>query len=409
MARATAALLFLLVATTRLSGQDAAAGEIARNRARLDAIRNEREKLRGEMSTLQARVHGLSSEVRNLEQQVSTSETLVREMDTQVAATELNVQQTIRDLLGARDRLAESKAVLNRRLRDIYKRGPLFTAEVLLRSETFGDLLNHYKYLYLIAKRDRLLVADIEELEQRLAVREREMRRNLGYLRELHRDRSHELAELERLEQQRKTALTSTRVRERTTSRQLEQLVEDEKRIASLIGALEKKRRDAERAAAARAAKLPAAERTAAPSPARASSITTADLGALAWPVEGRIVYRFGRSAQPNGGTIRYNGIGIAAARGAPVRAVESGTVELARPFEGYGPTVVVSHGGGYYSLYLYLQDIAVREGDRLEKNQNVGAVGGADTAEGPHLEFQIRAPGGQAVDPLNWLRGRGR
>lgn len=387
------------------AAQDASAAEIARNRERLDLIRSEREKLRGEMSTLRNRAHGLTSELRNLERQLSTSASLVQEIDVQMAATSQTVQQTIRDLLGARDRLAESKAVLHRRLRDIYKRGPLFTAEVLLRAETFGDLLNRYKYLYLITQRDRRLVQDIGDLEQRLALREREMRRNLGYLRELHNDRTRELQELERLERQRKSALSSTQARERSASQQLEQLAADERRISSLIAALERRRKSEERAAAARPGGRSATDSRA---PA-AGAITTADLGSLGWPVEGRIAYRFGRTTQPGGGTIRYNGLGIAAPVGTVVRAVAAGTVELARPFEGYGPTVVVSHGGGYYSLYLYLQNISTREGERVDRNQNIGTVGGADTPEGAHLEFQIRAPGGQAVDPLDWLRNRER
>ena len=37
------------------------------------------------------------------------------------------------------------------------------------------------------------------------------------------------------------------------------------------------------------------------------------------------------------------------------------------------------------------------------------GTVGGEQTPEGSHVEFQIRAQGGQAVDPLTWLRSRGR
>ncbi len=66
-----------------------------------------------------------------------------------------------------------------------------------------------------------------------------------------------------------------------------------------------------------------------------------------------------------------------------------------------------MSHGGGYYSLYLYLDSIAVRHGQRIAKGQVVGRGGGAETPEGDHLEFQIREPGGQAVDPLRWLRSR--
>ncbi|MET0399568.1 MAG: peptidoglycan DD-metalloendopeptidase family protein, partial [Longimicrobiaceae bacterium] len=147
-----------------------------------------------------------------------------------------------------------------------------------------------------------------------------------------------------------------------------------------------------------------------APTPAASSGesrLSTADLGQLGWPVDGRILYRFGRTTTPSGTVLRWNGIGIGAARGTPVKAVEAGTVVLAEPFEGYGPSVVVSHGGGYYSLYLYLDDVRVADGAEIARGQVLGSVGGQGTPEGPHVEFQIRSPGGQAVDPLAWLRRR--
>jgi septal ring factor EnvC (AmiA/AmiB activator) len=90
---------------------------------------------------------------------------------------------------------------------------------------------------------------------------------------------------------------------------------------------------------------------------------------------------------------------------------VKAGRVVLAGLFEGYGPTVVLSHGDGFYTLYLYLEEIGVVEGRDVEAGQVVGTVGGAATPEGPHLEFQIRAPlqgsSPAAQDPLLWLRPR--
>ncbi len=91
---------------------------------------------------------------------------------------------------------------------------------------------------------------------------------------------------------------------------------------------------------------------------------------------------------------------------------MEAGTVVLAGPFAGYGLTVVLSHGAGFYTLYLYLEEIGVNQGREVAAGQVVGTVGGDDTPEGPHMEFQIRAPtdGGPPLpqDPLAWLRARG-
>ena len=51
-------------------------------------------------------------------------------------------------------------------------------------------------------------------------------------------------------------------------------------------------------------------------------------------------------------------------------------------------------------------------EGREVMEGEVVGTVGGADTPEGAHLEFQVRAPmedgsSPQAQDPLIWLRSR--
>ena len=140
-------------------------------------------------------------------------------------------------------------------------------------------------------------------------------------------------------------------------------------------------------------------------------SMSIADAGSLEWPLDGDIIYRFGQEQRPNGLVLNWNGVGIAGLPGSPVRAARNGLIVLAGPFEGYGPSVVLSHGDGFYSLYLYLEEIRVAEGRSIDMGHVIGTVGGTDTAQGPHIEFQVRAPidGGvpEAQDPLEWLKPR--
>jgi murein hydrolase activator len=387
--------------------------QITESQRRLQEIRTEREQLRRELQRIRGQVSDVSTEIRNIQQQTQVSASLLREINVQVEETERLIDQTTHEIVATQHRLQEKRSLLNRRLRDIYKRGPVQYAEVLLSAHSFSDLLNRYKYVHLVARRDRELVTEVSELARQLDVRERELRRALADVRYLHNERESEHQMLQQLQSQRGRTLTTLRSHERTTAQQIEALARDERRITSLLAELERRRREAERREAERReAERLAAARTGAPAPAApvgpvAGSITTADMGNLDWPVGGRIVYNFGRATLPNGTAIRNNGIGIAAAAGTPVRAVEAGTVEMAAPFEGYGPTVVVSHGGGYYSLYLYLKDMHVRPGTPVTKGQVIGTVGGEHTREGAHVEFQIREPGGGAVDPLTWLRRR--
>ena len=366
---------------------------------RLEQVRRERAALQQQMERLRTRVHTTASELSNIERQVRVSASALEEIEFQSTTLAGRVDEVTGELLRARDRLRERHAVLLRRLRSIYMRGPLHSLEVLLSARTFGDLLNRYKYLHLIALYDRLLVEEIETLERDLVSRDNELRRSLSELQRLRDEKLQEFAQLQYLETQQERALREARAQERTTQGRIDQLAQDEARLAGVLEDLERRRIEEER------------RRTVAGAAPAAANLTTADMGNLAWPVEGQIVYRFGREQRPNGVVLRWNGIGIGAPAGTPVQAVEAGTVMMAGPFEGYGPTVIVSHGGGYYTLYHYLQNVGVREGDAVRAGQVIGRVGGQNTPEGPHIEFQVRAPvsGGlpQPVDPLGWLRGR--
>lgn len=389
-----------LLTAAPAAAQDELRREIRESQLRLEQIRQEREELQREMESLRARVSDASTRLANIERQVAASAAVLRELDFQQTALARSVEETTRDLIQTRDRLTERRVVLARRLRSIYKRGPLHTVQVLFSARSFGDLLSRYKYLHLIALYDRLLVDEVTRLEANLVARERDLTASIAELQRLRADKLGELAHLQSLEAEQQRALESYREREQQAQGRLAQLERDEARLTNLIAELERRRLEEER------------RRAVAGRAATESTITTADIGNLAWPVEGRLIYRFGPERRPNGVTLRWNGIGIGAAPGTEVRAVEAGTVVMAGPFEGYGPSVMISHGGGIYTLYLYLGRVAVREGQTVMAGQVLGTVGGERTPEGPHIEFQVRAPtrsGGmpEPVDPLTWLRRR--
>jgi septal ring factor EnvC (AmiA/AmiB activator) len=390
---------FGLAAAPAVRGQESndIRREILESQRRLEEIRSERARLQVEMEALRSQVEDVSAQLRNVERQLSASRSVLSELDFQVEGTTTRIQETSRDLLRTREELVLREAVLARRLRDTYKQGKLHTVRVLLGADSFTDLLNRYRYLHLMADYDQSVLEQVVRLEADLVVQDEELRQFLSELERLRQEKVQEVAELRRIEEQHQSALSTFRSQERTTASRLDQLEQDEERMRGLIGDLEARRREEER------------RRAIAGESALGATLSGSDAGTLDWPVEGDLIYRFGRERRPNGTILRWNGIGIRAEPGTPVRAVVPGTVVLAGPFEGYGPTVVVSHGDGFYTLYLYLEDIGVVEGRRVERGQVVGTVGGADTPEGPHLEFQIRAPvdGGspQARDPLQWLR----
>ena len=385
-----------VVGHTPVSGQDPdIAREIRESQRRLEQIRAERERLEREAGDARNRIRDASAELANVERRLSASRSVLAEVEFQSEATAEQIQETTRDLIATQDRMAESQAVLYRRLRDIYKMGPMRTVQVLLGADSFTDLLNRYRYLQRIAAFDRSLLERVRTLEADLAQQNAALRERMALLGSLRQDRLTEVVQLRSVESERQAAIRQFRAREESAASRLEELQADEERMTNLMAELEVRRREMEARARAGAA-----------------SLSAEDAGTLDWPLEGDVIYRFGRDQRPNGTVIRWNGIGISAPTGTPVRAVKAGTVAYAGPFEGYGPTVMLSHGDGFYTLYLYLEDIGVVEGRQVSPGQVVGTVGGSDTPEGPHLEFQIRAPevangNPLAQDPLLWLRSR--
>jgi septal ring factor EnvC (AmiA/AmiB activator) len=374
--------------------------QIMDSQRRLAQIRAERQRLQQEMEGVRSQAQDVTRDLNNIERQLSASRSALAEIDFQLSALTGDVEASTRRLVQTRERLREGGAVLSRRLRDIYKMGGLHSVRVLLGADSFTDLLNRYRYVRMIASYDRSLVERVTNLERALVSQDERLQRNvrdMGLLRQM---QAGEVAELRSVESERQRTLEAFRNLEREATSQLDQLAIDEERMTGLIGDLEERRVEAERRSAV--AGLASGPTTLSPD----------DAGSLDWPVEGRLIYRFGIERRPNGTVLRWNGVGIAADHGSPVRAIQAGTVVLAGPFEGYGPTVVLSHGGGFYTLYLYLEETGVVEGRVVQRGQVVGTVGGQDTPEGPHIEFQIRAPvagsSPQAMDPLRWLRPRG-
>jgi murein hydrolase activator len=365
--------------------------EMQDNQRRLEGIRRERSEVEQELARLRTAAHSLSDELANIDRQKQSTNRIVNELDRQIAGLGGQIDQITVDLLLAQDALLEKRAVLERRIVDIHKRGPLYVWQVLLAAESFGDLLSRYKYLYLVSRQDRLLTNDMHKLRDRVA-RQRQLlvdaRETLARRR---RERTDELDRYQTLERERQTNLRETRGRTRQAEQRLSQLDRDERGLNDRIEALERARRVAE-----------ASGRAAGP-----GAITTADLGGLDWPVDGGgvVIYPFGTTTGPNNTRIPRHGIGIKAPVGSAVRVVAPGTVSLAGPLGLYLTSVLVDHGGGYYTFYAYLNDATVKQGDRVARGQVIGHVGGESSDEGPHLHFEIRGQGGIALDPANWLR----
>lgn len=155
------------------------------------------------------------------------------------------------------------------------------------------------------------------------------------------------------------------------------QRLEGEAQLGSLLSALEALRRQAA---------LEAAQKV------------SASKGKLPWPVRGRVVGRFAPNASPP-----VTGIDLATADGEPVRAIAAGKVVHSDALRGLGQVVIVYHGETYYSVYAFLAETSVTEGQSVAQGDVLGRCGFSPKVKGPGMRFELRS-GAKAVNPLEWL-----
>ncbi len=121
-------------------------------------------------------------------------------------------------------------------------------------------------------------------------------------------------------------------------------------------------------------------------------------------PVPGIITSPFGPRRHPIfGSTASHPGLDMAARTGDPIAAVADGVVISARWMNGYGNVVIISHGGGFSTVYAHQSKLLVKVGEQVSGGQTIGLVGSTGWSTGPHLHFEIRI-NGDPVDPLPYL-----
>ncbi len=119
--------------------------------------------------------------------------------------------------------------------------------------------------------------------------------------------------------------------------------------------------------------------------------------GRLPFPITGRSEIRSAQRAGSEG-----PGLEMLAPAGSVVRTVHAGRVAFADAYASYGKTVILDHGGGYYTVSANLGAIDVKVGDDLPFGSRIGTVGSADDGAA-RLYFEIRI-GTNTVPPADWF-----
>lgn len=122
------------------------------------------------------------------------------------------------------------------------------------------------------------------------------------------------------------------------------------------------------------------------------------------WPAHGWLSSGMGPRRDPvTGGADYHAGLDIAGDKGQPVYATAAGRVTHVGYQGAYGNLVVIDHGFGLETKYGHLARFGVKQGDRVNRGDVIGALGATGRATGTHLHYEVRA-NGRLLNPLQLL-----
>ncbi|WP_222909873.1 murein hydrolase activator EnvC family protein [Pseudomonas sp. DNDY-54] len=371
-----------------------------------------------EKSAVQKQLQTTESEMGQLEKQVDS---LQQEIDRSEAELErLNDEKTT--LEGAR---IEQQRLIGIQARAAYQSGRQEYLKLLLNQqnpEKFSRSLTYYDYLSK-ARFEQVerfnetlsqlakVEAGIEAQQAVLAEQQDGLQERRAQLAEVRKERQLALAKLDR-------DLSSRDQKLKARKQEQAQL---ERVLKTIEQTLARQAREAEQArqqALAQAREEQARQRQASgpdstPSGPIASSAGgnfggpfASAKGKLPWPVDGRLVARYGT---PRGGDARtkWDGVLIGADVGTQVRAVHGGRVVFADWLRGAGLLVILDHGNGYLSLYGHNQSLLRDAGEIVKAGDPIATVGTSGGQESAALYFAIRQQG-RPSDPAQWCRAQG-
>lgn len=346
--------------------------------AQIDWLRLELAELEGEAASLSRDLDLLGTQEalsRRLHQRATARR---REVIDEMAAEEERQEMLASALVRSRERAAAA-------LREIYKQSSMAGYASVLAVSDPREVLRGLQSLDVVARRQREAVTDY-------AARKRESEATAKRLRAL---RDHLEATLKEAEREERRLAEARRSRLSLLEKVDMEREAHEQAMAELTrAALEMDRAISEL------------------SPGDDPPVVSIDFsklkGTLPWPGPGPVLQPFGEVRHPRFGTVTpHPGWDVQAPPGGPVRVVAAGRVVFSRRFGGYGPTVVIDHGGRYLSVYARLAASTVREGADLLPGEQVGFSAEAHADGKSFFYFEIRHQG-QAVDPAGWLRRTG-
>lgn len=334
-----------------------------------------------------------SKRITNLDEEIALVNKLIQSLKKEETLNR-NKVNVLKDRIKAKeDELELLRIRYEQRIINTYQKGRVSDLEKVLSSTSWRQAVYRTQYLKIISSIEQKMTKDIENILLAINKDKLKLESLLRQSISLKRDKQKQMASLRKMRIKREKELNRIRQDKSALANYMQEKSAGVKQLESIIKKVLEDKARSERE-----------ERIRQQQQALKTKEFNLLKGQLPWPTEGRVISKFGKQWNSRLKTTTDNpGIDIKGQPGSPIRSTMSGVVTTITYIRGYGTTVIIDHGGGFYTVYSHVTNIQTQVDSEVRSGDVIAYMGDSGSVNGSKLHFEVWGKG-QKLDPEKWL-----
>lgn len=359
----------------------------------INKMKKEIQKLSSKLRKANINETSTSKRITNLDEELALVNKLIQSLKKEENFNSDKVNNLKSRIKTKEDELSLLRIRYKQRIINTYLKGRVSDLEKVLSSTSWRQAVYRTQYLKIISSIEQKMTKEIESI---LLVINKDKLKLESLLRQsiaLKRDKQKQMTSLRKMRIKREKELNRIRQDKSALANYVQEKSAGVKQLESIIKKVLEDKARYEREARIRQ---------------QQQALKTKEFnllkGQLPWPTEGRVISKFGKQWNSRLKTTTDNpGIDIKGQPGSSIRSTLSGVVTTITYIRGYGTTVIIDHGGGFYTVYSHVTNIQTQVDSEVRSGDVIAYMGDSGSINGAKLHFEVWGRG-QKLDPEKWL-----
>ena len=387
-------LVFLFFGTVNSqSSQRDYSEELRYQNDAINKMKKEIEELSSKLRKANINETTTSKRITNLDEELALVNKLIQSLKKEENSNRTKVNNLKGRIKIKEDELELLRGRYEQRIRNTYLKGRVSDLEKVLSSTSWRQAVYRTQYLKIISSIEQTMTKEIEGILLTINKDKLKLESLLRQSISLKRDKQKQMTSLRKMRIRREKELNRIRQDKSALANYMQEKSAGVKQLESIIKKVLEDKARSERE-----------ERIRQQQQALKTKEFNLLKGQLPWPTEGRVILKFGKQWNPRLKTTTDNpGIDIKGQPGSPIRSTMSGVVTTITYIRGYGTTVIIDHGGGFYTVYSHVTNIQTQVDSEVRSGDVIAYMGDSGSVNGSKLHFEVWGKG-QKLDPEKWL-----